>query len=263
MINLLTESDLEHAGWWCVPWVLADSRIRVLNSAGLLAVLLLHMCDNSKQSFFLKAPKLTPYNICRAGLWPVSFSHLYSKADWVGRRLRHCLALLNLFLALKLFRQVDGFLLCFHRKCPTIKKMFLWDEAMLVFVSHPHRHDSGSQAQREQLFVPLPVDLVLPAVLFLECCTVCVCCLPASQPSMLIAFCSLACMDKAVHIKCNRKSSIKFLQNPFASKLRFGEKSMHFPEARGISSRWSCFAVSPLAPFCICSLLFNPAMCAV
>lgn len=78
---------------------------------------------------------------------------------------------------------------------------------------------------------------LLPAVLFLERCTVCVCCLPASQPSVLIDFCSLACTGDAMRIKCDKKSSIKLLQNPFVSKVRFGEKSVCFPEACGISSR--------------------------
>lgn len=45
------------------------------------------------------------------------------QTGWGDDSVTAWLLLLNLFfLAFKLFCQVDGFLLCFHRKCPTIKK---------------------------------------------------------------------------------------------------------------------------------------------
>lgn len=151
---------------------------------------------------------------------------------WGDNFVTASLLFLNLSFGIETFVNLMGSSCASTGNSPLLKKRFCGMRQCWWVFLHPRRRNGGSWAQREQLFAPLPVDLVSPAILLLERCTARVCCLPASQPPVLIASCSLAC--KAGHRKCNRKSSVKLLQNPFVSKLRFGEKSTHFPEARGI-----------------------------
>lgn len=93
MIKLLTKWALEHAGWQCVPWALADSHIWVLNPVGVFAVLLLLKCDSSQQFFVLQRPKMKPYNICR--LFCGQCLTVTSKTNWTGRQLHHHQALVR------------------------------------------------------------------------------------------------------------------------------------------------------------------------
>lgn len=151
MIKLLTKWTLEHAGWQCVPWALADSHIWVLNSVGVFAVLLLLKCDNSQQFFVLQRPKLTPCNICRLFCGQcLTVTSTVKQTGWGENFITTKFLFVHLLWALKLICQTDGFLLCLYRKCPTIKKKkeFLWDEAVMVFVLHPQRCKGDSWVQR-------------------------------------------------------------------------------------------------------------------
>lgn len=93
MIKLLTKWALEHAGWQCMPWALADSHIWVLNPVGVFAVLLLLKCDTSQQFFVLQRPKMKPYNICR--LFCGQCLAVTSETNWMGRQLHHHQALVR------------------------------------------------------------------------------------------------------------------------------------------------------------------------
>lgn len=136
MINLLTQLELEHAAW-SVPWALADSHVWVLSSVGLCCPSLTHVWQQ-QAALFPEGTKLTPCNICRAGLWPASFSHLHSKTDWVGRQLCHCLALVpsSAFGTGTLFVKLMGSSCASTGNVPLQKNVFMgWGNAGVCFAS--------------------------------------------------------------------------------------------------------------------------------
>lgn len=92
--------------------------------------------------FVLQRPKLTPCNICRLFCGQcLTVTSTVKQTGWGENFIATKFLFVHLLWALKLICQIDGFLLCLYRKCPTIKKKkeFLWDEAVMVFVLHPQR----------------------------------------------------------------------------------------------------------------------------
>lgn len=98
-----------------------------------------------------------------AVLWPVSYSHHYSKTNWVGTQLHHHQALVHSSsLGIETHLWIDEFLLCLYRKCLTIKKKSFCGMRQWWYLFCIHRGARVIHECRGQMFALPPVDLVWP-----------------------------------------------------------------------------------------------------